>query len=111
MQKYSLLMATALAGLALSACSKPAETMPKADAAPAAAAPAAIVPAAAPAATTADASHANSEKCFGIAMAGKNDCASKTGSHSCAGQSTKDKAPTDWKYVDKGTCASMGGKV
>ena len=53
---------------------------------------------------------ANSEKCYGIAMAGKNDCATKSGSHSCAGQASKDKDPADWKYVDKGTCASMGGK-
>ena len=30
------------------------------------------------------------EKCYGIAKAGKNDCASKMGGNSCAGQSTKD---------------------
>lgn len=109
MKKYSVLMATALAGLTLTACSKPAESMPKEDAS--VAAPVAAAPAAAPAAMAADAGHANSEKCFGIAMAGKNDCATKTGSHSCAGQSTKDKDPAEWKYVDKGTCAGMGGKV
>ncbi|MBP9149551.1 MAG: DUF2282 domain-containing protein, partial [Rhodoferax sp.] len=28
---------------------------------------------------------AEKEKCFGIAKAGQNDCASLTGSHSCAG--------------------------
>ena len=49
------------------------------------------------------------EKCAGIAEAGKNDCAAK--SHSCAGQSKVDKAPEDWKYVPKGECEKMGGKV
>ena len=53
---------------------------------------------------------ANSEKCYGVAAAGKNDCASKSGSHSCAGQATKTNDPGDWKYVTKGTCATMGGK-
>jgi uncharacterized membrane protein len=51
------------------------------------------------------------DKCFGIAKAGANDCASASGSHSCAGTATKDHDPGDWKYVDKGTCASMGGST
>lgn len=54
---------------------------------------------------------ANSEKCYGIAMAGQNDCASKAGSHSCAGQAKKDKDANEWKYVAKGTCSSLGGKL
>jgi len=54
---------------------------------------------------------ADKEKCFGIAQAGKNDCASATGAHSCAGQATKDKDPGDWKYVAKGSCQKMGGKL
>jgi len=37
------------------------------------------------------------EKCYGIAKAGQNDCATKTGSHSCAGQGKKDNDPADWK--------------
>ena len=49
------------------------------------------------------------EKCYGIAKAGKNDCANLSGSHSCAGQSTKDGAVEDWNFVDKGTCAKAGG--
>ena len=49
------------------------------------------------------------DKCFGVAKAGQNDCASATGSHSCAGTATKDKDPGDWKYVEKGTCEKMGG--
>ena len=49
------------------------------------------------------------EKCLGIAEAGKNDCG--TAKHSCAGQATTDKAPDDWKYVPKGQCEKMGGKL
>ncbi|MGL4768387.1 MAG: BufA1 family periplasmic bufferin-type metallophore [Formosimonas sp.] len=93
MHKHTALMASALAGLALTACSKPVEPPSKP-----------TTPAAMPAGV-------NGEKCYGIALAGKNDCASKTGSHSCAGQATKDKDPNEWKLVEKGTCASMGGQV
>lgn len=51
------------------------------------------------------------QKCYGIAKAGQNDCASADGSHSCAGQAKVDKAATDWKYVAKGTCEKNGGKT
>lgn len=54
---------------------------------------------------------ADKEKCYGIAQAGKNDCASADGSHSCAGQAKADKSPSEWKYVAKGTCAKEGGKT
>jgi len=49
------------------------------------------------------------EKCFGVAEAGKNDCAA--GKHSCSGQATTSKDPKDWKYVPKGECEKMGGKL
>ena len=49
------------------------------------------------------------EKCSGVAEAGKNDCASAA--HSCAGQAKTDKDPGEWKYVPKGECEKMGGKV
>ena len=55
--------------------------------------------------------HANQEKCMGVAKAGHNDCASATGSHSCAGQAKTDNDAGDWKYVAKGTCEKMGGKL
>jgi len=42
--------------------------------------------------------------------AGKNDCASASGSHSCAGQAKKDHDAGDWSYVAKGTCDKAGGK-
>ena len=53
---------------------------------------------------------AGKEKCFGIAKAGQNDCANLSGTHSCAGQNKMDMGTDEWKYVGKGTCASMGGK-
>ena len=51
------------------------------------------------------------EKCFGIAKAGQNDCANLSGTHSCAGQSKADMGADEWKYVAKGSCASMNGKT
>jgi uncharacterized membrane protein len=51
------------------------------------------------------------EKCFGISKAGANDCATATGSHSCAGQAKVDNDAHEWKYVAKGTCEKAGGKV
>jgi uncharacterized membrane protein len=49
---------------------------------------------------------ADKEKCFGVALAGKNDCAAGAGT-SCAGTSTIDYQGNSWKYVEKGTCLSM----
>jgi uncharacterized membrane protein len=49
------------------------------------------------------------EKCFGIAKAGQNDCASAFGTHSCAGQSKVDMDKSEWKFVAKGTCKDMKG--
>lgn len=51
------------------------------------------------------------EKCFGIAKAGKNDCKSMSGSHSCAGQAKKDNSPDDFALVKTGACEGMGGKL
>lgn len=51
------------------------------------------------------------EKCYGIAKAGQNDCASSNGSHSCAGQAKTDNDATEWKHVAKGTCEKAGGKL
>jgi uncharacterized membrane protein len=50
-----------------------------------------------------------SEKCFGIAKAGQNDCASSTGTHSCAGMSKVDADPTEWVYVPAGYCERIVG--
>ena len=46
------------------------------------------------------------DKCYGVALAGKNDCAAGAGT-SCAGTSTVDYDPHHWKYVAKGTCEGM----
>jgi uncharacterized membrane protein len=60
---------------------------------------------------TVHATDAAKEKCFGIAKAGQNDCATASGSHSCAGQAKKDKDAAEWNYVAKGTCEKAGGKT
>lgn len=43
------------------------------------------------------------EKCYGVAMKGKNDCAAGPGT-TCAGTSKIDHQGNSWKYVPKGTC-------
>ena len=43
------------------------------------------------------------EKCYGLAKAGKNDCAS-TGNNSCAGTSKASADPKAWIYVPAGYC-------
>jgi uncharacterized membrane protein len=49
---------------------------------------------------------AEQEKCFGVALKGKNDCAAGPGT-SCAGTSKTDHQGNAWKYVAKGSCATM----
>ena len=51
------------------------------------------------------------DKCYGVAKAGQNDCATADGVHSCAGQSKADNNAADWMYVAKGTCAKLGGML
>jgi len=46
---------------------------------------------------------AETEKCFGIAMKGKNDCKAGAGT-SCAGTSKIDYQGNAWSMVPKGTC-------
>lgn len=49
---------------------------------------------------------ADKEKCYGVALAGKNDCAAGPGT-TCAGTSKVDYQGNAWKYVAKGTCTTM----
>ena len=49
---------------------------------------------------------AQSEKCYGVSLAGKNDCAAGPGT-SCAGTSRRAYQGNAWKYVAKGTCAKI----
>ncbi len=46
------------------------------------------------------------EKCFGVSLAGKNDCAAGPGT-TCAGTSTVDYQGNAWTLVDAGTCAEI----
>ena len=59
------------------------------------------------AAQAADDKGKEKEKCYGIAKAGQNDCANLSGSHTCAGQNTVDNGMDEWRYVAKGTCATI----
>ena len=56
-------------------------------------------------ATTASA-EGEMEKCFGVAMAGQNDCAAGAGT-TCAGTSKVDYQGNSWKLVPAGTCLTM----
>ena len=46
------------------------------------------------------------EKCYGISLAGQNDCAAGPGT-TCAGTSTVDYQGNAWTLVDAGTCNSI----
>jgi uncharacterized membrane protein len=48
----------------------------------------------------------NKEKCYGISLAGQNDCAAGAGT-SCAGTSRVNYQGNAWKYVDRGTCTRI----
>jgi len=54
----------------------------------------------------ADAPKPDMEKCYGVAQAGKNDCAAGAGT-TCAGTAKADYDGAHWKYVPKGTCVTM----
>jgi uncharacterized membrane protein len=55
----------------------------------------------------APAAHAQTkEKCFGVSLAGQNDCAAGPGT-TCAGTSTVDYQGNAWTLVDAGTCAEI----
>jgi uncharacterized membrane protein len=46
------------------------------------------------------------EKCYGVSLAGKNDCAAGPGT-TCAGTSKVDYQGNAWTLVPAGTCATM----
>jgi uncharacterized membrane protein len=48
-------------------------------------------------------------KCYGIAKAGQNDCA--TSAHGCAGAAKTDNDPAEWKFAPKAECEKAGGKT
>lgn len=55
---------------------------------------------------TTTATAAEQEKCYGVSLAGENDCAAGAGT-TCAGTSTVDYQGNAWTLVDAGTCESM----
>jgi len=58
----------------------------------------------------AQAQSADKEKCFGVALKGKNDCAAGPGT-TCAGTSVRDFQGNAWSLVAKGTCAKTASKT
>jgi uncharacterized membrane protein len=58
----------------------------------------------------AQAQSTDKEKCYGVAMKGKNDCAAGPGT-TCAGTSKRDFQGDAWKYVPKGTCEKTASKT
>jgi uncharacterized membrane protein len=58
------------------------------------------------AAVQAQADTKKSEKCFGVALKGQNDCAAGPGT-TCQGTSTTDFQGNAWKFVLGGTCTSI----
>jgi len=57
-------------------------------------------------ANSAETPSADREKCFGVALAGQNDCAAGPGT-TCAGTSKADYQGNAWKLVPAGTCVTM----
>ncbi|MEM7428618.1 MAG: DUF2282 domain-containing protein [Pseudomonadota bacterium] len=64
------------------------------------------VAAALTATVTTNASAQAKEKCYGVSLAGQNDCAAGPGT-TCAGTSTVDYQGNAWTLVPKGTCTTM----
>lgn len=58
----------------------------------------------------AQAQNQDKEKCFGVALKGKNDCAAGAGT-TCAGTSKIDYQGNAWSYVMKGTCEKTVSKT
>ena len=58
------------------------------------------------AATPVAAEETSNDKCYGVALKGKNDCKAGPGT-TCAGTSRVDYQGNAWKYVAKGTCESI----
>lgn len=53
---------------------------------------------------------AKQEKCFGVALAGKNDCAAGPGT-TCAGTAKADYQGISWKFTSAGTCTKTASKT
>lgn len=62
------------------------------------------------AAAPAVAQSGDKEKCFGVALKGKNDCAAGAGT-TCAGTSKMDHQGNSWSFVPKGSCEKTMSKT
>ena len=67
---------------------------------------ASAVAAAVAAASTTPVAAQSKEKCYGVSLAGQNDCAAGPGT-TCAGTSVTDYQGNAWTLVDAGTCEGM----
>ncbi|HXG29118.1 MAG TPA: DUF2282 domain-containing protein [Nevskiales bacterium] len=62
-----------------------------------------VLATAATTATAQDMGMGGKEKCYGVALKGKNDCKAGPGT-TCAGTAAKDYQGNAWKFVPAGTC-------
>lgn len=70
----------------------------------------ALVALAAASATPAAAAEGTSDKCYGVSLAGKNDCAAGPGT-TCAGTSKVDYQGNAWKHIKASDCKKLGGSL
>lgn len=70
----------------------------------------ALAAASTPAAAGSNKAGASTQKCYGIALAGKNDCKAGAGT-TCAGSSTINYDGQRFKDVKAGSCLSLGGTL
>ena len=70
----------------------------------------ALVALAAVAATPAAAAEGTKDKCYGVSLAGKNDCAAGPGT-TCAGTSKVDYQGNAWKHIKASDCKKLGGSL
>ncbi|MCF8198429.1 MAG: DUF2282 domain-containing protein [Sulfuritalea sp.] len=71
---------------------------------------AALSIAAAPVAAAEKSMTTEKEKCYGVALKGKNDCKAGAGT-SCAGTSKIDHQGNAWSFVPKGSCGKTASKT
>ena len=56
------------------------------------------------------AAESTSDKCYGVSLAGKNDCAAGPGT-TCAGTSKVDYQGNAWKHIKASDCKKLGGSL
>ncbi len=61
------------------------------------------------ASTPANAMKDGYEKCYGVVKAGKNGCGSADKAHGCAGLAKEDASGVEWVSLPKGSCEKITG--